>query len=104
MTNPEISRRRLIKLSVAALAALPLSHLIPASSRAATAARVEESDPLAQELGYRHDATSAGNGQFCKGCQFFQGDASAEWAPCTVFSGKHVNAQGWCKSWYKRAS
>ena len=103
MTNPGISRRRLITLSVAGLAALPLSHLISTNSRAATAARVEESDPLAQELGYRHDATSEGNGQFCKGCQFFQGDASAEWAPCTVFSGKQVNAQGWCKSWYKRA-
>lgn len=74
--------------------------------------RVDENDPLARELGYRHDARQVDTGrfpkragaqganQFCHTCQFFQG--GDDWAPCTVFDGRLVNANGWCNSWFGR--
>ncbi len=99
-----ISRRQLIKLGVTGLAALPLSSLLVSKTQAGDD-KVKETDALAQERGYQHDATQTDSkGQLCKGCQFFQGSADAEWAPCVVFSGKQVNAKGWCKSWFKKAS
>ena len=103
-------RRRLLRLlSLAPLASLPLLR------RAHAQDRVSESDPLAQELGYRHDATTVdtskypkragpeGANQFCRTCQFFHGGPNDTWASCTVFGGRQVNADGWCKSWFKRA-
>ena len=72
---------------------------------------LDEKDPQAQALGYRHDATKVDHkkfatyqkGQACANCQQFQGKAGADWAPCTIFQGKEVNAKGWCSAWVKKA-
>ena len=92
------SRRSVIRLS-AGLAAIPiLSRLTQAAE---SGDKVDESDDLAQQLGYRHDASQAEGhkaGQACQGCAFFQGDANADWGGCIVFGGRQVNAQGWCQS------
>lgn len=92
---------------------LPVAALAITASRfaSAEAAKLEESDPAAAALGYKHDASkidakkyptyAAGNN--CAGCQLYQGKASDAWAPCGVMGGKQVNAKGWCVAYAKKA-
>lgn len=77
----------------------------------AEAAKLEESDPAAAALGYKHDATKVdakkypthAAGNICAGCQLYQGKATDPWAPCGVMGGKQVNAKGWCVAYVKKA-
>jgi hypothetical protein len=97
------TRRRMVQTLVAALS-------LPWWGRALAQSQVSESEPLAQELGYRHNAAQVdtqrfpkragaqGQNQFCRTCQFFQG--GGDWGACTVFEGRLVNANGWCNSWF----
>jgi high potential iron-sulfur protein len=72
---------------------------------------ISESDPTAQALGYRADATKVDSakystymtGQTCSNCQFYQGQATASNAPCPLLAGKRVDGKGWCKGYVKRA-
>jgi hypothetical protein len=85
------------------------------SGGAAPANAVKESDPQAQSLGYKMDATKVdtkkwtkragpdGKTQFCHNCQFFQGKAGDKFGPCQIFAGKEVAANGWCNTWTKKA-
>ena len=73
--------------------------------------RLDEKDPLAQSLGYKHDATKVDKvkfpkyqaGQACANCQLYTGKAADQWGPCPIFSGKEVSAKGWCSSYVKKA-
>jgi len=64
-------------------------------------------DPQAKALGYVHDATSVDQskyaryqpGQACSNCQLFQAKGDEEWAGCSIFPGKLVNAAGWCSAY-----
>ena len=95
------------------LSAVPVSALLIASTRmtATEVTRLDEADPLAVALGYRHDAGSVDAARFptyaaghnCAGCQLFQADAAAPWGPCGVVPGKLVNAKGWCAAWVRKA-
>lgn len=85
----------------------------PSPPPAADLPQLEESDAMAQALGYKHDAgevdpeqfPSRGEpdsaSEFCKNCVHFQvpGGGEPQWAPCTIFPGKLVNADGWCSAW-----
>lgn len=104
--NP--SRRTAVKLMLGGLAAVPVLNLVGVSSvRAADLPHVDEAgDPTAMALQYKHDATQATRAdkagtpaadQFCKNCQFGQGEG--DWIPCQLFPGKAVSANGWCASW-----
>jgi hypothetical protein len=70
-----------------------------------------ENDPQAQALGYKHDAKQVDRkkfanyqpGQLCSNCQQFQAKGKEQWAPCAIFPGKSVNANGWCSAWVKKA-
>jgi high potential iron-sulfur protein len=75
--------------------------------------RLDEKEPQALQLGYRHDATTVDKkkfpsykpGEVCGNCQFFQSKgASEEWVPCSMFPGRQVNVNGWCSSYMKRTS
>jgi hypothetical protein len=100
------TRRRFV-LSVLPAAALG------AAARPGTAqpARVEESDPQAVALAYKHDATKVdakkypryAAGQLCSNCQLFLAKSGEEWAGCSAFAGRLVNAKGWCSAWVKKA-
>lgn len=100
---------RIGSLIVTAAAARALIH--PVTARGAQPPRLDEKDPQAQALGYRHDASRVDRkkfatyqpGQTCANCQQFQGKAGADWAPCTIFEGKEVHAKGWCSAWVKKA-
>ncbi|HZX21989.1 MAG TPA: high-potential iron-sulfur protein [Woeseiaceae bacterium] len=68
-------------------------------------------DPQAKALGYVHDATNVDQskyaryqpGQACSNCQLFQAQGDEEWAGCSIFPGKLVNAAGWCSAYAPKA-
>lgn len=110
-TTFNANRRRAVKLIVGGAAAFPLASLVTSSNAVASdLPKLEESDPLAGSLQYKHDATQAPRAdkpgtpaaeQFCRNCQLAQGEG--EWVGCSIFPGKAVNANGWCTAWVKRA-
>jgi hypothetical protein len=101
-------RRRAFLIGVAgAASALAVSRVALAQG----GTPVAESDPQAQALGYKADATKADKakfpkyaaGQTCSGCQLYQGKAADAAGPCPLFPGKVVAAKGWCSAWAKKA-
>jgi High potential iron-sulfur protein len=105
-------RRSFISLlsGVASLIGL-LRVTAAASQTGAPAQRISESDPLAQSLGYKNDASEVDKskfptfkaGQTCANCRFFQGAAGQPYGPCQIFSGKLVSSKGWCASYNAKA-
>lgn len=105
----ENSRRKFIKDALTGVAALPLAGLVMRSWAREGKAKVDPASSLAQSLQFTYDAATLPQSaprnpnEFCHNCQFFQAQAaqgdSPQWAPCTVFSGKLVNRNGWCSSW-----
>jgi hypothetical protein len=95
------------------ICAIPAATLALALHRTASAqpARIEESDPMAVSLGYKHDATKVDAKKFtayvagrnCANCQLYQGKAADPWAACAAVGGKLVNGKGWCVVWAKKA-
>lgn len=104
--KPNHSRRKFLKGTLAGAATLPLAGL---AQRSWAQQKVQPDAPLAQSLNYTPDAASLPKSaarkpnEFCHNCQFFQAQAakgdSTQWAPCTIFKGKLVSADGWCSSW-----
>jgi hypothetical protein len=101
------ARRQFIKRAVAATIAAPIAAtLMSAFARAADAPHVDEANPTAASLGYKHDSTQVDAAKFpqhkpdqiCSGCRYFQGQAG-EWGPCAIFTGKAVSAKGWCSAY-----
>ena len=79
------------------------------TSAAGELPRLDEADRSAKALSYVHDAsrieaaTRGGAERICRTCRFYT-DADAAWGPCTLFPGKAVKANGWCKGWVARES
>lgn len=69
--------------------------------------RVDEAEPVAAALGYKHDATQIDPakqpryqvGQSCRSCIQWKGSDTDEWGPCGIFPKKLVNANGWCTTY-----
>ncbi len=108
----KLSRRSLLKLSSAAAVAIPTSHILLTNSAFADdLPQLELDNPTAIALGYVHDTTAVDQTanpnhnaeQMCSNCVLIQGNDGDEWRPCAIFPGKAVNANGWCKSWAKKA-
>ena len=99
-----ISRRRFLVASGAALAAPMGLALVSARVQAAELPHLDEADPTASALGYKHDASKVDAAKYpahkptqvCSGCSLVQGAAADAWRPCGIFPGKAVNAKGWC--------
>jgi hypothetical protein len=100
------SRRTFLITSIGAVSALALSR-----EALADAPKVTESDPTAQALGYKMDATKVDKAKFakyaageeCDNCSFYQGKSTDAFAPCPMFAGKQVAAKGWCSAYNKKA-
>jgi hypothetical protein len=100
------SRRAFLARSAGAVALSGISAWAFADAPAA----VSESDPLAQQMGYKTDATQVDhtkftqyvNGSACGNCMFFKGAAADSSAPCTIFGGKLVSAKGWCSAYARK--
>ncbi len=101
------SRRTFLITSLGVVSSLALSR----QAFAADAAKVSESDPTAQALGYKEDATKVDKakypkyaaGQDCGNCSFYQGKATDAYAGCPMFAGKQVASKGWCSAYNKKA-
>jgi hypothetical protein len=102
----EKSRRTFLITSIGVASTLALSR-----TAFADAPKVEESDPTAQALGYKLDASKVDKakfakyaaGQDCGNCQFYQGKPTDAFAPCPMFSSKLVASKGWCSAYVKKA-
>jgi len=100
------SRRSFLITSIGVVSTLALSR-----QAFADAPRVAESDPTAQALGYKLDATKVDKakfakyapGQDCSNCSFYQGKPTDAFAPCPMFGGKQVAGKGWCSAYNKKA-
>lgn len=65
---------------------------------------LDAGDPVAKSLGYHQNASLIDGtkypqhmqGQVCRKCVQFKGGATDSWGPCAIFTGKQVNAGGWC--------
>ena len=101
------TRRRFILTSLPGAALT----LVASGAASAQAVRLEENDPLALSLGYKHDAAKVDAKKFptfapgrnCANCQLFQAKAGEAWGPCAAVGGKLVNAKGWSAAWVKKA-
>ena len=106
----KIERRDFMKIGSLAMASIAIAAGVAKSERAA-APHLDEKDPTAQSLGYKHDARSVDKAKFpkykagdtCGNCQLFQGKAGEAWGPCPIFAGKEVSAKGWCAAYGKKA-
>ncbi|MEX3669507.1 high-potential iron-sulfur protein [Paraburkholderia phenoliruptrix] len=100
------SRRTFLISSIGVASSLALSR-----QAFADAPKVAETDPTAQALGYKEDASKVDKakfakyapGQDCGNCSFYQGKAGDAYAPCPMFAGKQVAAKGWCSAYNKKA-
>ncbi|HEX3380681.1 MAG TPA: high-potential iron-sulfur protein [Paraburkholderia sp.] len=100
------SRRTFLITSIGVASTLALSR-----QAFADAPKVSETDPTAQALGYKADASKVDKakfakfaaGQQCSNCSFFQGKAGDAYGGCPMFAGKQVAATGWCSAYNKKA-
>ncbi len=73
-------------------------------------AMVAETDPQAQGVGYKADATKVDKakypkyaaGQLCSNCTLFQGKPTDASGGCALFPGKAVAGKGWCNAYVKK--
>lgn len=101
------SRRNFLITSLGVASSMALTR----QALAADAAKLEESDPTAQALGYAHDATKVDKakqpkfvaGEDCSNCQLYQGKPGEPFGPCPIFNGKLVSKNGWCSAYTKKA-
>jgi hypothetical protein len=106
----KIQRRAFLKLGTLAVASIAVTAGAGKSVRAA-APRLDEKDPTAQALGYKHDATKVDKAKFpkyqpgetCANCTLYQAKPTDPWGPCPIFAGKEVSAKGWCSAYIKKA-
>lgn len=102
MDHHDENRRKFLKTSAMAVAALPLSALVHQ--------RVVKAMPQAED-GHAHDyvndaADAEGHpqyqeGQRCDNCAFWGGEEDNGWGTCMHpdFSDVLVRADGWCDAW-----
>ena len=100
------SRRGFLRRFMAGAAALAFART-PQAFAADAPPHLSTSDPTAKSLGYTEDASKLDPakepvfkpGSKCSTCTQYQAaQASGGYAPCTIFPGKVVNANGWCKA------
>jgi High potential iron-sulfur protein len=95
-------RRALLRRLALGLTLVPLAGIQSRRAHAADLPPLSESDPAAKTLDYVEDvskAKGAQSGSLCSNCSVYSGADGAPAGPCTLFPGKSVKANGWCKSW-----
>lgn len=96
----DIDRRTFVAGAAAVIATAGLCS----RARAQDLPQLDPADPTAVALKYVADASNADaalrkEGANCSNCVLFTGADDADWAPCSIFPGKQVNANGWCSVW-----
>jgi hypothetical protein len=118
-SSKTLSRRSFLKNSAVAIGSVSiLSRIIDNNSaEAQVVAPLDESNPTAVALGYKHNAEQVdvakfpkrageqGKKQKCVNCMFYsQGGQKIDgkdgtWGKCTLFPTGLVAEAGWCNSW-----
>ncbi len=107
----DFPRRRFIRIAVLGAAAAPLVGDAWFNAAAAQELpHLDEADPTANALGYKHDTTKADAAKYpnhkpdqtCANCNLGLGKEGDAWRPCSIFPGKSVSAKGWCAAWVKK--
>lgn len=106
MTNPAgtLDRRQAARRIVALAVGAPVLVAVAPDSFA-EAERLDPESERARQLGYAHDASQTKRPsaeQSCAQCAHFKPAGDGEWGACAIFSGQHVNAEGWCSAFYAR--
>ena len=108
-----INRRNFLKMGLKAGGGALALSAIPIQLVAAE--EVAESEPLAQAMGYKVDASTvdtakfpkrageAGATQFCNNCALYAGKVEDELAPCSIFQNRPVRGAGWCNAWVAKS-
>lgn len=76
---------------------------------AAAPKKIEESEPKAASLGYRHDAAQVDAKRFpkrtatekCNNCMAWLGKPTDPWGECDLTADRLVSNGGWCSSYVK---
>jgi len=95
---------------VVSLSGLFSKQVFAASALPAGKKAVPESDPVAKAIGYMQDRTKSADwkkkkatAESCANCVFYK-KTDANWGECQMLAGKgEVAADGWCRSWQKKA-
>jgi len=82
-----------------------------AATGAHAQAKIDEADPQATAVGYKHDTTKVDTKKYpkhdkaqkCSNCQLYQGKATDAWGGCPLFGAKQVAGNGWCSAYAKKA-
>ena len=108
MTDLQIangSRRQMLRLAMGVCAGLAVTRF--RTLPAAELPHLSAANPAAASLGYTEDAAHVDTqkfpkhqpGQQCANCKYFQGDPNTQFAPCQLYPGNAVNANGWCSGY-----
>jgi hypothetical protein len=86
---------------------------VPAAQSPSAPRPLDESDAMAEALGYRHLAADVDVERFpryqpghtCTSCSLYQAAASADagWGGCSIFPGRLVDGRGWCNAYVAAA-
>ena len=110
MSQSVCSRRVVLKRGIIGIATLPALTLMTGAVVAAVPVKLAESDSMAVALAYVSNAAHVDvkknsmfkAGQNCANCLQYKGKAGEPLGTCTLFPGKLVAADGWCKVWAKK--
>jgi hypothetical protein len=112
MKDELIARRSLLKAVVVGTIAVSTAGRSRESGAAPDAGLppLAATDPIAVALGYGEDSTRIDGKKYplhkatqsCSICVQFQGSAGAARGGCNVFTGRSVNAHGWCSAWTQK--
>ena len=99
-----VSTRRVFMMAVVAG-----GSALAAGRATAAPKKVEESEPKAASLGYRHDSAQVDkkrfpkhkDGEKCGNCMAFLGKPGDAWAECDLLADRLVSGTGWCSSYVK---
>lgn len=107
MSTPSNNRRSFILHVCAAGSVLAAGQALAQAGKP----KIDEADPQAAALGYKHDTTKVDAKKYpqhtaqqdCANCQLFQGKPKDATGGCPLLPGKQVMGAGWCSAWTKRA-
>jgi hypothetical protein len=103
-----LSRRDALKQLLLATGAL--GGVAAAGTAMADLPHLSADDPTAMALGYVMNVQTIDPkkeptyqpGSICSNCLQLQGTPGDAWRPCSIFPGKLVDADGWCRVWVKK--
>ncbi|WP_026076055.1 high-potential iron-sulfur protein [Noviherbaspirillum massiliense] len=106
-------QRRKVLRSISTIAVVSAAGIPVSAFSQQQLKKIDPKDPQAVSLGYVDDTKTVDskkypkhdNSQVCSGCQFYTtAQEQKNIAPCTIFGGKAVAANGWCSAYVKKAS